>query len=103
MYDADIDRVPTGAVFFFYGQAEEGIFVPLRDPAATWRAAWLEHILQADAKTKRRLLTHMLRDICIDPNLPRPVVGTNDAVRASIEGQAPSAFPALSEVGRDAR
>ncbi|HUJ68583.1 MAG TPA: hypothetical protein VLW86_03625 [Syntrophorhabdales bacterium] len=92
MYDADIDNLPTGAVFFFYRQTDEGIFLPLRDPAATWRATWLEHILHAGAETKRLLLTDMLRDICIDPNLPRPVVDTSEAVRPSIEEQSPPTF-----------
>jgi len=71
MYDAGIDDLSTGVLFFFYRQTDEGIFVPLRDPAAPWRNAWLEHILNADAETKRLLLTDMLRNICVD-QLPAP-------------------------------
>ncbi len=69
-YDADIDDQSTGALLFFYRQTEEGTFQPLRDPAATWRKGWLEHILKTDAETKKLLLTDLLRDICIDPNFP---------------------------------
>ena len=73
IYDASIDNLSTGALFFFYRQTDEGTFLPLRDPAATWHSAWLEHILDADAETKRLLLTDMFRDICVDPNFPHPV------------------------------
>lgn len=88
MYDAGIDDLSTGVLFSFYRQTDEGIFVPLRDPAATWRNAWLEHILNADAETKRLLLTDMLRDICVDPNFPHPVVETKQAAIPSIGGQS---------------
>ncbi len=99
IYDAFIDSLSTGAFFFFYRQTEEGTFVPLRDPAATWHSAWLGHILNADGETKRLLLTDMLRDICVDPNLPRPIVETDEPATLSIEGQSP---PTLDGAGDDA-
>ena len=73
--------------------------MPLRDPAATWHSAWLGHILNADGETKRLLLTDMLRDICVDPNLPRPIVETDEPATLSIEGQSP---PTLDGAGDDA-
>ena len=89
IYDAFIDNLSTGAFFFFYRQTEEGIFVPLRDPAATWHSAWLGHILNADEETKRLLLTDILRDICVDPNFPHPAVETEETATPSIGGQSP--------------
>ncbi len=89
IYDANIDNLSTGALFFFYRQTDEGIFLPLRDPAATWHNAWLGHILNADAETKRLLFTDMLRDICVDPNFPHPGVETKEVAIPSMGGQSP--------------
>ncbi len=100
IYDAAIGNLSTGALFFFYRQTDEGVFLPFRDPAATWRNTWLEHILNADEETKRLLLTDMLRDICVDPNFPHPVVETEEAAIPSIGGQSP---PASGDTEEDAR